>query len=1172
VRLLPLMVTSNDRGPGLAYSKPAPAIDVQDEGVLTMSLDVADWLRGLGLHQYISAFRDNAIDAELLSSLTAEDLKDIGVTLVGHRRRLLDAIAALRSEPSLTADPDAAVEPGGSAQASATAPRSTDAERRQLTVMFCDLVGSTALSTQLDPEELSDVLGAFQKACVNAVTRFGGSVAKYMGDGALVYFGYPEAHEDDAERAVRAGLALIETMASMPLSVALRPRVRIGVATGLVVVGELIGEGSARERVAVGETLNLAARIQAVASPDSVAVSELTHRLAGAAFEYEELGPHELKGFPDAARLWRVAGESTARGRFDSRVAGGLTPLVGRAEEIALLRRCWDHATAGDGQLILLSAPAGFGKSRMTQAFREHLDDPAMPGSYVTCLQYHGSPFHVNSAFYPFIRQLEWAAGIVRTDTGSQKLDKLEAVLEGSAESKTEAAALAADLLSIPFGERYPPLHLTEVVQKQRTMEMLEDQLVLLSDRGPVLIIFEDTHWIDPTSVQLMDRIIRRVIDLPVMIIVTYRPEFTPVWQDLAHATILKLNHLGRSQVADLIHKTAGGKALPEAIVAQIAARSQGVPLFIEEITRAILESGDLEEDNERYVLRGSIRDFAIPSTLRDSLIARLDRLGVAKDVALTASIIGREFSYEMLDAVARVPQAVLLEGLEQLVRSDLLGQRGAPPRSHYNFKHALIRDAAFQCVLNTRKRELHERIADVLASRFPEVAETEPELLAHHYTEANLVDRALAYWRMAAERAATRLSYIEALGHIDRATKLVAALPESTERDEWELIFLVIEGPSRMALDGWDSPPAKLLYEKARATAERLGRPTEVFRSVWGLWMGAHTSGQHARAHELLQEIFGLLTRTKDPEYVVQAHHAGGSQMVAEGAPRAALIHVDHLLTNYQMNVHGNLAMTYGAHDPGCCSLGMRALSLTMLGHLDQVEDALRQGLDLSQRLDHKPSLSQTHMFCAETYLILNRMEQAAAHLNICLPLAAKYSLANYLIPAQIMQGWVLVLRGEVEAGVRQAEAALETLTSVPSRRFHLPIRIGIVGLTKAAAGDIDGALELFVSALEAASTTGERWYEPELLRFKAEMLLALPDQRANEAEQCLEAAIELARQQEAKFWELRAAVALAKLWADQGRRDAGRDLLAPRYAGFTEGFNTADLKEAKTLLDALA
>jgi class 3 adenylate cyclase/predicted ATPase len=1126
-------------------------------------MDVASWLRDLGLEQYAPAFGENDVDGEVLLELTADDLISIGVTSVGHRRKLLAAIAAMKSETASTRTADASAEPSQTS-VPVSAARPTEAERRQLTVMFCDLVGSTELSARLDPEDLSDVIGAFQKACVNAVTGFGGSVAKYMGDGALVYFGYPEAHEDDAERAIRAGLALIDALTATRLRFPLLPQIRVGIATGVVVVGESIGEGRSQERVAVGETLNLAARIQGVASADSVVVAELTRRLAGVIFDYEDLGLQELKGISGAARLWRIIGESEARGRFDSR--RDLTPLVGRAEEIALLRSRWDHAKDGEGQLVLLSAPAGFGKSRMTQAFRENLDD-----SSITCLQYYGSPFHVNSAFYPFIKQLEWAAGIVRTDTGPQKLDKLEAVLRRSREGNSEAAPLLAALSSIPFGRRYPPLQLTEVVQKQRTMEALEEQLVLLSQQDAVLVLFEDAHWIDPTSIELMDRLIRRVVDLPVMIIATYRPEFTPPWLDFDHVTLLKLNHLGRSQVVDLIYKTAGGKTMPEAIVEQIATKSQGVPLFVEEITRAILESGDLEEDGERFVPRRSIRDFAIPSTLQDSLIARLDRLGMAKDVALTASIIGREFSYELLDAVARAPRAALLEGLEQLVRSDLLGQRGAPPRSRYIFKHALIRDAAFQLVLKARKRELHERIAEVLASRFPEVAETEPEVLAHHYTEAHLVDRALTFWRRAAERAAARLAYIEALGHVDRAMKLVFALPEGPEKDEWELIFLVIEGPSRMALDGWDSPPAKQLYERARAAAERLGRPAEVFRSVWGLWMGAHSSGQHARAHELLQEIFGLLTETNDPEYVVQAHHAGGSQMVAEGVPRAALTHIDQLLANYRMDVHGNLAMTYGAHDPGCCSLGMRALSLTMLGHLDQVEAALRKGLELSRILDHKPSLSQTHMFCAETFIILNRSKEAEAHLNICVPLAEKYSLANYLIPAKIMQGWVLVLRGEVEAGVKQAEAALETLKSFPSRRFHLPIRIGIVGLTKAAAGDVDGALALYDAALEAASTTGERWYESELFRLKAEMLLAQPRQRTAEAEQCLKAAISVAQNQEAKFWELRAATALAELWAHQGRASEAHDLLAPVYSCFTEGFDTTDLKDAKALLEEL-
>ena len=502
-----------------------------------MAIDVADWLRGLGLEQYAKAFRDSDIDESVLGHVTADDLIGVGVASIGHRRKLLAAIAALNSEATASS-------PAPAGEAGATA-----AERRQLTVMFCDIVGSTALAGSLDPEDFGRILGAFQKVCTESVQRFGGSVAKFMGDGALVYFGYPVAHEDDAERAVRAGLALIEGTASLAVSV--KPQVRVGIATGLVVVGELIGEGSAQERVAVGETLNLAARIQTAAPPDGVLVGELTHRLAGRAFDYEDLGLHELKGIRGAVRLWRVIGDSGAHGRFENRLDRTLTPLVGREEEIALLQRRWEQAKGSEGQLVLLCAPSGFGKSRMVQTFRERLE----PG--VTCVQYFGSPFHVNSALYPFIRQIEWAAGIVRSDSPDQKLEKLETLLGGAEESKAERVPLVASLLSIPFEPRYPPLQINEMVQKQRIMDGVERQLVLLSSNGPLLILFEDAHWIDPTSLELMDRIVRRTADLPVMVIVTFRPEFVPRSSEVGHASMLRLNTMSRSQAAELMRRAA---------------------------------------------------------------------------------------------------------------------------------------------------------------------------------------------------------------------------------------------------------------------------------------------------------------------------------------------------------------------------------------------------------------------------------------------------------------------------------------------------------------------------------------------------------------------------------------------------------------------------------------
>ncbi len=513
----------------------------------------------------------------------------------------------------------------------------------------------------------------------------------------------------------------------------------------------------------------------------------------------------------------------------------------------------------------------------------------------------------------------------------------------------------------------------------------------------------------------------------------------------------------------------------------------------------------------------------------------------------------------------------MLQTALELLVQSELLWQRGVPPEARYTFKHALIQDAAYQSILKAKRRELHQRIADTTVSLLPEIAETEPELLAHHYSEANALSPALTHWRRAGERAVARLAYIEALGHTTRAKTLIETLPAGQERDEWELTFLVIEGPSRMALEGWDSPAAKLLYDEARTVAERLGRPAEVFRSIWGLWMGAHGSGRHDKAREHLGEIFRLLRDTSAPEYVVQAHHAGGSQMLAEGKPTLALTHVEKLLASYRADTHGNLALVYGAHDPRCCSLGMRALSLMMLGHLDQAEAASTSALNLSQQLGHKPSVAHCQLFRAELFIILNKLEEAEPHLRTCIQLSKKYSLAGYLFPAELKEGLARVVRGDTEAGVRQADTALQSLRSIPSRRFHLPIRIAIVGRAKAAAGDVEGALALFDSALEAASTYGERWYEPELLRLRAEMLLAKGGQNSQAAEQCLQAAIAMAQTQQARFWELRAATALAELWRRDSRAAQARDILAPVYAGFNEGLDTPDLRHAKALLDLL-
>ena len=1044
----------------------------------------------------------------------------------------------------------------------------SSSERRQLTVMFCDLVGSTALSTQLDPEDLGHVIADFRAACTNAVARFGGSVAKYMGDGALIYFGYPEAYEDAATRAILAGLALIESVVAFRRSNPKFPQVRIGIATGTVVVGELIGEGASHERVAVGETLNLAARLQALAAPDSVVISESTWTLAGGAFNYEDLGPQILKGIPTPARAWAVVGENSAEGRFAARMSKGVTPLVGRIDEIGMMRQRWERALEGDGQIVLLSAPAGIGKSRITQAFRKSLGENGP-----ICIQFFCSPYHTNSPLYPFTRQLEFAAGLDRSQTPDEKLDRLEAVIEGPADVVAEAAPLLAALLLIPYAQRYSQLEtlMTDLVRKQRTMLVIEEQLALLSARGPVLVVFEDAHWADPTSIELLERILRRVAGLPAMVIANFRPEFASPWRGLGHVTLLTLNQLGRRQIHELIEKTAAGVTLPEPVIEQIVEKSEGIPLFVEEITRSVLASGALEERDGQYRLKDADASVVIPATLQDSLVARLDRLGPAKDVALAASIIGQEFSFELVEALLSLKGQSLAAALERLVQADIVAQRGEPPTARYSFKHALIRDAAYQTILKSRKRDLHRRVAETLEGGYHDVAHTEPEVLAHHYTEADVKERALEFWRRAAVKASASLAHAEAAGHLRKGMAIVATLPEGATRDEWELAFLTLMGPAHMALEGWDSPSAHATYERARVLASRLGRMQDIFRSLWGLWMGAHSAGQHMRAGPLLDEMYELLKRTDEAEYVVQAHHAAGSQMHAEGKLQRAKYYTDQCLSAYRTDTHGNLAMTYGAHDPGCCSLGMAASALLMLGYPDQAHEASLKALSLGRQVDFQTGIAHTSLYRAALCIMLNEPSLAAESISEALEVSERLKLGPYLHPLALCDGWIRAFNGNVEEGLRRSEQALATIRANPTGKYQLPLRTAFVGQIRMLAGDIDGALTLFADALAVARGNGELFYVAEILRLTAEALLAGAAPDRSQVESCLVEALEVARSQEAKFWELRAASALARLWSGEGRKTEALSLVAPVYGWFTEGFNTLELKSAKALVAEL-
>ena len=709
-------------------------------------MDVSSWLRALGLENYVQAFRANDIDAEVLPRLTSDDLNALGITSVGHRRRLLDAIAALGQGPAPAAEPIAA------------AARPPEAERRQLTLLFCDLVGSTELAARLDPEDLRGIMSAYQRCAGAVVERFEGHVAKYLGDGVLAYFGWPQAHEDDAERAARAGLALVHEVPQLELQAAVRLQARIGIATGLVVVGDLIGDDEARERAVVGEVPNLAARLQALAAPGTVVIGEATRRLVGRLFELEDLGLRQLKGFAAPLAAWRLAGEHRAEGRFEARHGGRLTPLVGREEEIALLLRRWRQSKDGEGQVVLLSGEPGIGKSRIVREVRARLE-----GERHVRLLFQCSPHHTSSPLHPVIEQLERAAGFARDDSPKARVAKLETLLARGSERLEEAVPLIATVLGITTGERYLLPDLSPERRKQHTLEVLLDQLEGLAARQPVLLAYEDVHWIDPTTQELLGLTIERIQRLPVFALITFRPEFGSPWSGQPHVSALALTRLGRREGSAMIDRVVGNKVLPAEVAAQILAKTDGVPLFVEELTKAVLESGLLTDAGDRYYLAGPLPPLAIPSTLHESLLARLDRLAPVKEVAQIGAAIGREFGHGLLAAVADRPEAELQAALDQLVSSELIFRRGTPPEVTYSFKHALVQDAAYGTLLRSRRQQLHARIAMVLGEVFPDQAGATPELLAHHCTEAGLTAKAVDYWYRAGRQAMARSAMIEA-------------------------------------------------------------------------------------------------------------------------------------------------------------------------------------------------------------------------------------------------------------------------------------------------------------------------------------------------------------------------------------------------------------------------
>jgi class 3 adenylate cyclase/tetratricopeptide (TPR) repeat protein/ABC-type transport system involved in cytochrome c biogenesis ATPase subunit len=1115
-------------------------------------MDIGGWLRELGLGRYEPAFIENAIDSDVLPELTEDDLKKLGIPL-GDRKRLIKAIRAMVASPAALVTSEVG-EDAQSGQARVAA-----AERRHLTVMICDLVGSTALSARLDPEDMGAVIEAYHAGCTRIVQAYDGFLGDFRGDGILAYFGHPRAHEDDAERTVRAGLDIIAAVAELETPAAEPLAVRIGIATGLVVVGDLGSEGALREHAVVGDTPNLAARLQAVAEPGTIVIAASTRRLIGDLFRLRKLGLHEVKGIGEPVAAWAVEGVSASESRFEAVRAAGLTDLIGREDELDFLLERQRLAWKGEGQIVLISGEPGIGKSRIAAALAERI-----AGTPHTRLRFQCSPYHTNSALHPFIAQLERAAGFKADDTSEQRLDKLEAVLAMEASRVKAAAPLFAALLSIPLGERYPPPALSPTQQRRRTLAALLDQFEGLAHRQPILLLFEDAHWADATSLELLDLTVERVRQLPVLALFTFRPEFEPPWAGLPNVGTLALGRLDRDDVESMVAQVTGGRVLPAEVMKQIVAKTDGNPLFVEELTKAVLEAGILVEDAAGYRLDGPLPPLAIPETLQDSLMARLDRLVPVREIAQIGAAIGREFSYSLVHALVGRNESALKQALAQLEQAELVFRRGEPPDAVYSFKHALVRDAAYESLLKSRRHQLHGQIARALAERFPDVVASQPEIVAHHFTQAGLVEPAIDYWLKAGNLALSRSANAEAVKHLRQGIELAQSQGLSAERVRKELDFYLALGPAMAATEGYATPETLRVFSHARDLLGEGGTPTEQMTVLWGVYLAHAMRAEHIAARDVARQCLALAAEHEHPGMSALGNRFMGQTLWLMGAFVDARFHLQRTLD--LCIAHQETITSYrrfGADDQ-VTALSSLSRTLLVLGYPEQGAAVAGQALARARAM----GLAFTTAFALDGEALLGALggdlQRAAAHAEEAMAHSIEHSLPDFEQRARFIQGALLAQSGDPQHGIdlmREAMAAVER-NNMSRRTLYL----GHLASAHASLGQPEVGLDLLDEAIRTAELTNERFFEAELYRLRGKMLLTLGQR--GEAETGLQWALTIAQQQQARWWELRATITLAKHWHDEGKSPEAYSLLQPVYSRFVEGFDTRDLKEAKALL----
>ena len=1112
---------------------------------------ITEWLASIGLGEYSQCFAENAIDLSVVPDLTEQDLKDLGV-LLGHRRKMLRSIADMKG--SVLPTPLPGPKP---------VPRA-DAERRQLTIMFCDLVGSSELAVRLDPEDLRRVIGAYHNCIKEIIARYQGIIARYMGDGVLAYFGYPQAHEDDAEQATRAGLALVEAVAGLQTDIGTELHVRVGIATGTVIVGDLIGEGAAQEQAVIGETPNLAGRLQTVAEPGTVLICKSTRRLTGGHFEYRDLGPVTLKGWAEPAQAWHVLRTSGVESRFEAQHKTRLTPLIGREEQMDLLLRRWRTAVHGEGCVVVLTGEPGIGKSHIALALQERLQDEPH-----TVLRYFCSAHHINSALFPFIGQLERAAKFERSDTPAEKLSKLDALVAQST-SDPENVAVLANLFALPTDDRYRLQELSPQKRKEKTLAALLALLEGAAAKQPVFITFEDVHWIDPTSLELLAAVVEHMPQLRALLLVTARPEFTPPWPSYPHVTTIPLTRLGRRDGAALVEQVAGGKSLPQEVMDEILARTDGVPLFIEELTKTLLESQMLQQRDGHYVLDRPLPSLAIPTTLHASLMARLDRLAPVREVAQIGAVAGRDFHYELLKAVAGLPTDRLEEALDQLVESELIFRRGEIPHAVYAFKHALVRDAAYAGLLKSRRGQLHAAIASALEQRFPEVVQTQPETLAHHLTEAGLIERAIEYWLVAGKNAALRSANVEAMAHLQRGIEVIGRLPAGEDKDRSELDFQLVLGPCLIATHGPAASKALTTFARARELCERLGEPPEYLQVMFWLATASVVRGELPQALEAIAGLPSAAQARGNQPALLNGIRGQAMILMFMGRIVEARDALERAVEAFSASEESDrMAARAAGQDAGVSMLVLMAWVLWILGQVDEAVLRMDAALERADTVQHAHTHAYAWYYAAVLHALRGEPVIAQGYAERCLAISEQHGFRQWLGLSRAIRGICMAV---LDISGSRLDDVVAELGEYQQAGYQLGITAQFVLLCPALLlqNEPEAALETIDQGLSVVSHNSERFFEAELYRLKARALLmrGAPDA---EAEALLDQALRTARSQQARSLELRAATDLAKLWMKQGKNAAAHDVLSSIYGRFSEGFNTRDLREAKVVIAQL-